>query len=303
MRKINRCIIGGLLLSIICMASCSKKTPLQDEPEETKGLLYVHPQWVDFEWNHTLYTHLYTTKSALLDLETASTGYAITAESGVYSLISHNTNISGVQFTDLDNFYQAKATAIRIDQTRTDDKALYPSGNAYRLAVEEVTVKAGEENHIYPHVYPLTRTFVIRFVVTNGDTFNRIKGALEGVYFAVYLATGLPVGEETDWHIPFETAINDDNTATATIHLLGLYDPANGLNYENILPVVLEDDDGDTYPTEIDLSEVLTDILDDNGGQIPIDIPVEIEVALEQINGSLVAVVKPWDEGKGGGEV
>lgn len=303
MREISRYLIGGLFIFIICMASCSKKKALPDEPEETKGVLHVHPQWVNYDWSHTLYTHLYHTKAAPIDLETASSEYIISAESGTYSIISHNTDVSGVLFTNLDNYDQAKATGIRIDQTRAETKELYPSSNAYRLAVESVIVTAGEENHIYPQVYSLTKTLVLQFEVRNGEKFRRINGALEGVYYAVYLATGLPVGEDTDWKIPFEIEINEENTATATIPLLGIYDPDNGLNYQNTLSVVLEDDEGDTYPTDIDLSEIFTDILEENEGEIPIDIPVEIEVVLEVINGDLKVTVKPWDEGKGGGEI
>lgn len=298
----NRYFIVRLLIFTISITSCTEAT-LQYKNEDTTGVLYVHPQWAEHEWNHTLYTHLYQTKGVPVDMETAPFEYVISVESGTYSIISHNTNVSGVLFTDLNDYHQAKATAIRIDQTKTDGKELYPSGNAYRLATGEILVPAGKETHIYPPVYLLTKTFVLRFEVMSIDKFRWINGALCGVYYAVYLATGQPVGNDTEWKIPFEIEISEDNTATATIHILGIYDPADGANYQNIMPLQLEDDEGNTYLTDIDLNEVLTDILDHNDGEIPIDIPVEVEVELEVVDGNLRVTVKPWEEGKGVGEI
>lgn len=291
------------LLSIIFLTSCIEETTLQCDTKDTKGILHVHPQWAEYDMRHAFDAHLYQEEAELLYLKTPPMEYTISAESGAYSIINHNTDASGIQFTDLDNYHKAKATAVRIDQSKAGTKELYPSENAFRLAVDSVAITAGEETHLYPLVHSLIKTLVLKFEVRNTDKYQRINGALKGVYYAVYLATGLPVGEETDWKIPFQIDINEDYTATAIIHLLGIYNPDNGDNYENSLHVELEDDEGDTYPTDVDLSDVITDMLEENKGDIPIDIPVEIEVELEVINGSLVVNVKPWEEGKGGGKV
>ncbi|MDL2245290.1 hypothetical protein [Parabacteroides sp. PFB2-10] len=284
------------------MIACTEAT-LQEKTKETKGILHVYPEWEEQEVTPVLNTHLYQMEATPLHLETASSEYSITTEAGIYSLISHNTNTLGLDFTDLDDYHQAKATAIRVDQTKTDAKELLPSENAFRLAVESAMVTAEEETIVHSRMYALTRTLFLQFSVTNGDEYQRISGMLEGVYYAVYLATGLPVGDETDWKIPFDIELSEDNTATAVIHLLGLYNPSNGTHYHNKMHVVLEDDESNTYWAEVDLSEVITDILDSNKGDIPIDIPVEIEVELEVIDGGLTATVKPWEEGKGTGDI
>ncbi|MDL2255434.1 hypothetical protein LJC38_02485 [Parabacteroides sp. OttesenSCG-928-K15] len=298
----NRYLLVGLFLFVFFLNACTEAT-LQEKERETKGILHVYPEWEEQEATDMLNTHLYPMKANPLHLETASSEYRITAEAGDYSIISHNINTSGIDFTDLDDYGQAKATAIQINPTKADAKELLPSENAFRLAVESAKVAAAEETIVHSRMHPLTRTLSLQFIVTNGDKYQRISGMLEGVYYAVYLATGQPVGDDTDWKIPFEIEINGDNRATAIIHLLGLYNPANGEHYENKMHLELEDDEANSYWTDVDLSEVITDILNSNKGDIPIDIPVEIEVELEVIDGGLTATVNPWEAGKGTGEI
>jgi hypothetical protein len=150
----------------------------------------------------------------------------------------------------------------------------------------------------------LTRRVTLIFLPDIGleDRVTAISGALCGVYPSVYLYAGQTSQEDilrspglkVDYTaVPQE---NDPAVWTASLNVFGLYDPAFGKNYENVMTITLMLDGAPTV-IEVDLTEELSKAMAYFDGHLPIDIPLQLSIALSWNGIAVTCEVLPWSAG------
>ena len=123
-----------------------------------------------------------------------------------------------------------------------------------------------------------------------------MTGILPGVYPAIHLYThqGVNLESSPDMAISFETT-RDGNERNAQIFLFGLCDPAHGETYTNQLELHLTLSDGSTTTVLFDLTAVLSNSIAQNGGVLPFEVPIHIQLTKTAVGVS--ASVEGWIEG------
>lgn len=285
------------LLILLGVNSCS-------EAIFKNSLLYIHPRWDDFDLPKEVRSFLY-----VIDIEESrqrdvdAVFYSISIDPGVYRLLAYNTDAERIVFTDLNDFYQAKATVKPIIDKNAEVKRAYSVENAFRFSVESIILPEGEPVHLSPQVFSMVKTLTLKFETFNGEKYKKIYGTLMGVYYSVYLSTGLLADKDPEWGVPFEVALLEDGAGSVSINVLGIHNPDYGNSYQNVLDIIVEDVNGESNLVQIDLDEVISDMLNDNDGSLPADTPVQIPIVLQTIDNGLKAEVKPWEKGKGIGHI
>ncbi len=88
----------------------------------------------------------------------------------------------------------------------------------------------------------------------------------------------------------------------AEISVLDLIKPNSGFGTHTVRLNVVPNG-GDPYTVTADVTKVVDQFLKDNGGTIPVTIPVEVGIELKKIGGVLTAEVTDWIPGTGGGTI
>lgn len=88
----------------------------------------------------------------------------------------------------------------------------------------------------------------------------------------------------------------------AGFSVLDLLDPESALSGVHVVYLTLTKTDGTRSETSIDVTGAVQEVIDGQGGVIPFDIPLEVELKTLE-DGTLGADVRPWTEGTGSGTV
>lgn len=314
-----RTLTNSLLLLIVLAVSGScteRELDFRDEDYvppvvEVKGYVAIRPDWNGCPSPKGTTFRFYRLFSGTpsIEKECPPEGFEGFLPVGTYQVMAYNSGITGVSFQDMQQYGTALAHATDLSLTRAS--GLFPvsqPGELYSCCIDTlvVTKETPVERVVIPR--PLSRIINFSFKLT-GDGAKAIKsitGEFYGVWSSVFISSGktsTSMIEASHTYTPFAAGMTSEFDGAANIRIFGLFDPLNEENYDNKMNLSLTGASGERYYTQVDLNSVLSDIIEKNHGEIPINIPVEIDVELSLVDAVLLATVLPWVPGTGGGEI
>ncbi len=214
---------------------------------------------------------------------------------GTYHVIATNVAASRVTFATMDSHETAIVRLPELDSSlespvasrAAEDYTLLPQpGNVYSTVIEELIVTINTTVRKDPSPILLTKRLNFAFTMEDGlaSEITAMTGILPGIYPAVHLYThqGVETEHAPAMATPFATTA-DGNTRKAQIFLFGLHDPAHGEHYTHTLELRLTMADGSTTTFNLNLTETLSDIIDQNQGTLPISISIPIRLTKTDI--------------------
>lgn len=221
--------------------------------------------------------------------------------------LGHNTDAAGVGHS---GFYGVEQyDAVRSGLTRHDPgvpcilepQVAFGTGafneSETIVVTPDATVKASVSATL------LTKQMEFHFTVKSDVGVTSLKGVLTGIAPGMFIASQQH-NAPTACAIEF-TAMPETKAVTrnflSRLSVFGLLTTPQSPDETNVINVVLTLDDGKVFQAKVDLTPTLKEIIADNGGTIPIEIPVDVTLEINGIEG-LTATVKPWEEGTGGGD-
>lgn len=300
-----------LLLVFLGLHSCTLGSV---DYRTDQGKVIVRPDWSGYDLPAGTRFYFYNMDgvSAPIEAEGSAEGYTGLLPSGNYKMVAYNTDAAQVEFQSMEKFETAAVHALpntRRMATRTADvRCILQPQNLYALTLGKIEVKYLNTTEVSVIPQPLTKTIRLQFSLTGdgvGDS-KKISGELCGVYPTLLLATGEPTSESINNCPTTTTAFNVSLTANqgiADIRVFGLLDPEEGSSYTNRLTLSITDKDNKVRNAEVDLSQAISDVIKDNGGTIPVEIPINIDVEITMKDAVLHVTVQPWKEDTGSGEI
>ena len=228
-----------------------------------------------------------------------------TLPDGTYHIITSNANVTNATYSGMGNHETAMVSAksihtrSKIESTQTD--ILVSVDDIYSVVVKQMTVSSGDTLNLKPTPSLLTRTVRLNFSVDEElqKQVIGLTGTLRGVYPSVQLFTGETAQEEIEQapELQIGYIANQDSEKkenwTASLHVFGLHDPKYGENYQNMGEIILETVDNQ-HRVEVDLTDALSNILEQYEGEIPVSIPVEVNVEVKLVEVGVSAEVESW---------
>lgn len=216
---------------------------------------------------------------------------------GTYCVIASNAKAQGVEYQGMDNYETAMAYATNLSTTRTETRD-QKMDNVYRVVMEKLNVSTTQTTSHTPKPSLLTRTVKLNFTMDSElmAKVTNLSGTLQGVYPSVQLYTGKTIESEIarspELYTPY-TGVREGNHWVVVINLFGLCDPHGEYPYQNITTLELEME-GKTTTVDVDLSNGLSSVLEEYNGDLPIEVPVQINVELELVNMTVTGIVESW---------
>lgn len=228
---------------------------------------------------------------------------------GTYRVIATNTTATNVVFSDMHSYETATVTANRMEtrggtlphrmETRSGTLPLAQPGTVYSTVLQNLVVSPADTVRYDPAPALLTRKVTLTFTLMGAlaDITERLEGKLQGVYPSINLYncshTPESVSQSYNMAINFETSeINDNHQCQVEINLFGLADPEYGDAYNNVLTIALTTAGGEVIEVDLDLTDNLSEIIELNGGDIPLDLSLPIEI--RQTDVGLGAILTGW---------
>jgi hypothetical protein len=148
----------------------------------------------------------------------------------------------------------------------------------------------------------LTKQLVLVFTLSGGldRQVTSMAGALPGVYPSVYLSTDQPSVQSLNESLVTSTRFavpGRDVERSVRIGLLGLHDPDYGRTYTGHLALTLYLNDDSPEKTMVDLTGVLSGIIEDNRGVFPPLAYIAIELTRTEVGGIGVSITD-WGSGE-----
>jgi len=292
------------------MLSCTRADIMYVQVPVVEGSVQIYPDMS----KHTLPAmkyHFYNTDTDQEYIVRSCDGignFDATLPVGTYRVIATNTSASNVEFTGMNSHETAIVKAhsqnsrLFISRSGNYTMLLQPD-NVYSTIVEELVVTENNTVRLTPVPTLLTKQLNLVFSMQSGlDTeVASMTGVLPGIYPAVHLYTceGTQIEQSPEMAVNFET-VAEGNERKAQISLFGVCDPAT-VDYTNNLELELTMKDGSTSNVTLDLTEVISDIMEKNEGSIPPELSIPIEVTKTETDDIKVGVeVGGWiEEGEG----
>lgn len=303
---LERIGVRMLLFAALLLVGCTEASVLYDL--ELKGHVIIRPDANEYSLPNIQYYFYCTDNRELSPGPFPCHGkgnYADDLPVGKYCVLGVN-EVSNVIYSGMGSYETAVAAMQpRTALARGATQFLQP-GDLYTVTLDEVAASATDTVRRTPAPSLLTRHLLLDIALDAElmGTVTHIDGVLHGVYPSVYLFTGL--SESEGLNPETGSVVFDTHRETAgwsvDVSLFNMRDPERGESYQNVLELNLTQEGGVQY-VEVDISEFLSDAISDNGGELPMRIPVEIEVEKSD-DIKLHATVKPWvDSGTGGGSI
>lgn len=228
---------------------------------------------------------------------------------GTYRVIVRNTDAMNVSYRDMEGYSSAAVFADPVTDTRgtaslrlSEPLQVYGTGKCG--TDQSFEIKYGDTLRKTALPIALAHAVSFRFDVTNMANIASMTGTLDGIAAGAYLSTGAKSYDSRN-STPFVASVVPETGGTsyqAQIWVFGLSSRDEGEMGSNTAEIVITQQDGTTHQTQVDISDAIRETADNNGGEIPLDIPVRIELTL--VGTQLTAMVSPWDDsGAGGGVV
>lgn len=305
---------GALLmvsLSLVLLSGCVKRDLeyRTGVPSDGEGGVEIALDWGGEERPQEARYLFYREEDGTLyrSFEGITDGYKGTLPVGKYRLIVHNSDAGRVGYCGVENYHTAFVFALQeesVKSSRAGGACIQEPEGVYGIGECEhgVTLDVRKDETLVSTVHPgsLTRLVKLHFELENMQ-MEHIGGYLNGVTPSVVLATG--ECRPADCAVAFSAVAQTQGTEfTAAVQVFNLRTAQQAAAGSNTLDVILKDNDGQEHETTIDITSAVKEVIDKNGGEIPVEIPVRIALTLID-NGNLQAAVTPWDDsGTGGGD-
>ena len=241
-----------------------------------------------------------------------------TLPTGAYRVIAANSDTKGIAYRNMENYETATAYATNLNSTRliwsisewiqkdvewtaiekTRSTERQTLGDLYSMTLETLEVKPNDTIRHTPSPTLLTRTMRLNFTLEQEllTKVTALSGVLQGVYPSVQLCSGKTIASEIDrspnlWIDYY--GIQKEDHWTVSINLLGICDPEQGKIYENITKLSLIMDE-EEVTIEVDLTKSLSNILESYEGELPVEIPVQLNIELELVDVGISGRVESW---------
>lgn len=301
-KKLTSILGCCFLLVILAESGCTRKSL---DYRKQEGYVNIALQWDEGYAPEGSRFYFYPeTGEEVIVQDCPKEGFSGTLPTGDYKLLVLNSDMTNVALRNEHDYETAEVYAVPEELARSaggciaqPENLLLAQGldNAEILQVPyQDTVSASASCHsAIKHVRLL-------FKIDDRLSIRSCSGTLSGVSSSIYCSTGecahvpgsvnftaLPAGNEYDF--------------IADITVLNLITPQNSAQ-THILELDMEESDGTAQHAVFDLTNAVRDILEETGGEIPVEIRLDIRLTL--IDGIMQAVVRPWDEnGSGAGEL
>ena len=304
MRPARVVLLGAAVLSL---AGCVKRE-LEIRPDE--GYVEIALDWAGAGTSSRSARYLFYNEAGALVKEVSGVSdcFKGTLPTGTYRLIVHNTDAGQVDWRGCEKYESAEVFAKTTDYSTDHHPAegvpciqeprdVFATGGCNESETVEVLQLDTTRLSVTPA--ELTKQVAMRFTVeaNGGQSVRALHGVLGGVshgYFPgkrCHNASSSCAVEFTA--APGTKAASD--AYTARVNVFGLLTTAQSPAGTNTVHVALDLDDGSQVTGTFDLTPTLQRILASGGGVLPVEIPLEITLRVQEAG--LSATVEPWIEG------
>lgn len=302
--------LGSLLLFGIVLSSCVERSvPIKFYKS---GTLEVALNWADGIAPVGSRLLIYKADGTFhKEVVNAGAEQTFTCElaGGNYRVIAHNTDVLNAGFSATDK-HSTAAVLAGSDKMPEEGSELVAPGNVYGVGyhdeAEMVTIVSGEKSSVT--VSPRRLTHEVRFVfrIIGLEEVTELKGQLIGVSPGLLLGSGksLPIScFQTFVGTPFTPSkAATEITYETKIEFFDLTSPKEDEKEVNKLAMSITSGNGKVYSLTANITSVIQEIIFENGGVLPIEIPLELNIEVDQKTDNITVKVTPWDNsGTGGG--
>lgn len=224
---------------------------------------------------------------------------------GTYRVLAYNTDAVGVTHKNQESHQTAMAELLPQKVSRAVSYIGQPE-KVYSLYLEQIEVPYQSSVSRQVDAMSHCRNLILEFLFDGTGQVTTLSGSMTGIYNSILLAGGDPtyqaVQNSAHTAIDFTTTLSE-NTGTAGVRVLGLHNPQNGQQYRSLMEITVTLSDGQRKKTTLDLSGTLTQVLETNGGKLPVEVPVNIQIRVKDISTELSASVTGWSQGNGSGDI
>lgn len=305
-----RVALRAVLIGLVLMNTGCMKRDLEQRALE--GHLSVTLDWGEYPVPVGTKFYFYPEQGGEpLVFEAPAAGFVGMLPSGKYQMIVTNTDAVGVDYHGMDRYETAEVYALEqavasgvsatgATQSRSGGVCIAEPMQVYGAAgCTEVDMLHILPQGVHEHVaIPVAHTKLVKLIFeTSGlEQVDRMSGIFNGVTPSVQLSTGRCA--ELSCSVAF-TATTQGEGYAASFHVFNIAGsssptPAPG---SNTVDLVVDTGSGPKN-IEIDITDTIHEIIKDNDGVIPVEIPIDI--SLEVVDGELIATVRPWEQGGGG---
>jgi hypothetical protein len=282
-----------LLACCILLSSCT------EADLERPGFVQILPDRARYDVPKVEY-RFYNDKTCLVRESDEEGNFKGQLRPGAYQVLATNTDATGATFSEMDNYDEATVTIDDAAQATRSTLISSELSSVYSVVIGKLVVPNNGTALVEPTPVLLTKQLVLVFTLLDGldKEIAAIAGEVYGVYPSVYLATGLPsersVEQSPSTGIPFSVA-GEGVKRKAQVSMLGLRDPGKEPTYTNNLLLTLRLSDGREEKTTINLTTILSDIIEDNKGSLPVRLSFFID--LKRWVGGIEGSFRAWSDG------
>lgn len=321
---------GALFFALAAETGCTKEAL---DHYKNEGFLDIELAWPEGAAPKGTRVHLYPVAAdgsaltaaegeqlpACQSFECSAGGFHGRVPVGSYKVLVYNSDTENLVLRNEDDYDKATfyvmtesevaaaGKASRAKECITQPKNLFVANCVHNpdddQQINVVTVPFRERVQVKAAPKAYVKTVILRFNVEGDDQIALDGGTFSGVSSSHHCATAKC--STTSESVNFPTERVTDNSSynyKAEISVLDLIRPNSGFGTHTVRLNVVPNG-GDPYTVAIDVTKVVDQFLKDNGGSIPVTIPVEVGIELKKIGGVLTAVVEDWIPGTGGGTI
>lgn len=297
------CLVAILITAIVAV-SCTKRN-LEIRP----GMVEVAFEWPEGVQPAAAHLHFYREDGSLHEIHEGLTGssHSFSLPEGNYMLITHNEDAGHVYYDNIENYHQAVVSATTPEGDEPSEGCLLAEPQSvYGIGCHDegtaFGVRSGDTTCLRVKPVRLTKKIWIHFTTKGLENMVSLGGTLNGVSPSVLLCTCTCVPMSCRMAFGAERSAGRAASSDwqASLELFDLLTRADSPEGTNTMDIVSETTGGRRYETTVDITPTLQAIIQDNGGELPIDIAVEISLSANSL-GVLMATVSPWVEVDGGG--
>lgn len=284
----------------LCLAACAE-AEISRNKLVGYGIVQYHPQWNGVQPDDLDVYYYRVEDNMIPDPRHLSVGnLRDTLPVGRYRVLVIKPIATGASFGNLEKYEWGSIIADTYNgsnPTGSGRLLATPSG-IFAVGVNDLNItedQTVEVNLVSPQrVQSVNLTFTFP---DGAEDIRSITGVLYGTVSELYIATnqtadGIENAGTTG--MLFQQAVTG-NTATATIDLLGLYNPEEGKNYDCRVYLELLDTEGNKHKLEADLNQFATAVLKEYGMKLPTGYIAEAEIEIKRVGDEWIATTKEWD--------
>ena len=290
-------LLGGLVL---VSAGCVKR-PLDER--SAQGGVDIALRWgLNPPAAGAAHCYLYNASTGALVFEQDGVTDRLRASlpAGSYYLVAHNTDAVNVAYRGMDNYRTAEVYAVeapaKAGGVLSEPQSVFGAGQCVEFA--QLDVRSGDTLAATMSPVPLTHTAKFRFSLSNLNPIGSFTGSLTGVTPSVFLSSLRPNTQSSGAlnfrAVPQEASVNVFDAQLSFFHLRSQSsnDPASN----ELLLALVEAASGAEHSVRLDMTAAIRTIISEHGGELPIEVPIEIKVEYVAVDRLFVAVAS-WGEG------